>query len=187
MDLSDDLSLLSAGLANGDLVCWRFPETLGDGEYHSAVSELAIESRAVTMNSGNLKHLPDVPTFHESVRWHLFECPVTSVVVTDDRILVSSLDGGLVSLARWLPESERLSLNISPDSMVTHVTSLAWNPDGKELAIGDRTGITHINKFQDPSTAFPGVGIPWKRRGRPCDNCPYQFFRQRCRPDRGFV
>ncbi len=159
MDLAADLSLLSAGLTNGDLVCWRFPETQGKGEYHSGDSELAIQSRAVTDNSGHLEHLPDVPTFREFVRWHLFECPVTAVLVTDDRILVSSLDGGLVSLARWLPESGRLSLNISPDSMVTHVTSLAWNPDGNELAIGDRTGITHINRFQDPSTAFPGAGI----------------------------
>ncbi len=148
MAISSDLHVLSAGLANGDLVCWRFPDALDDGEYRQAVADFAVNLREVSTNSGNLRDLPDVPTFDEATRWHLFECPITSVVVGDDRIVVASQDGQVVSLPRRLPDPEFLTIRDNNDNSREFLRSVAWTPDGTQLVTIGQTGDVRVTPFE---------------------------------------
>lgn len=149
ISVSNDLSLLAAGLENGDLVCWQFPDLLDDMESKQAISVLGEKSDRLTRYSGASTGFYDIAEFREKVRWHLFDSPVTSVIVTDHRILAASQNGELVSLPRWLPNHGELTLSDTLDSKLDYVESVAWVDDGQTLMTGSASGTIRRIPFDE--------------------------------------
>lgn len=152
MSVSNDLSLLAAGLENGDLVCWQFPDLLDEIDSEQAISVFGEKSDKLTRYSGTAAGDHDIAVFRESVRWHLFDSPVNSAIVTDSTILAASQNGELVSIPRWMPNTAELTLHDTVDGEHDYVKSVAWANDGQTLMAG-----LHVGAVRKISLGNPGL------------------------------